>query len=246
MYALCIIDDEAEQLDGLASYYPWGQDGFSVSATFTNGRDALAWFETHNADAVLTDIKMPFITGLDVIKTLTEKGNPPLFCIMSAYDDFAFAKEAIHYGVQDYLVKPASFAEIHEAFLRLKEKLDKKKVIIPPSPLSHDENPLIAEALAIITKRPGEITLQSLADTLGINISYLSRLFKEKTGTNFQEYLLKTKMETAKVMLSGTAEYTNKDIAKALGYQDTQNFCRTFKKNVGKTPGSYRENTKNR
>jgi two-component system response regulator YesN len=97
-------------------------------------------------------------------------------------------------------------------------------------------NPLVTKTLAIIEKKLSSCTLQNIASELGVTTSYLSRLFKEETTQNFQVYLLGHKMEVAKQMLTSKVGYKNKEIAQALGYQDTQNFCRTFRKYWGTSP----------
>ena len=244
MYSLVIIDDETELLEGLSKYFPWEKIGFSVEGAFSDGRRALAYCKSHSVDVVLTDIRMPFISGLDLIQELHTASKVPLFCVMSAYDSFDYAKQAIAYGVQDYLVKPSSFEDIEKAFLKIRTILDCNTNT--PSNDSHTEDyaaPII-KALSIIRKRTRSCSLQSIAEELGINSSYLSRLFKEETGQNFQEYLVKTKMEQAELMLMGKIGYKNKEIAKALGYQDTQNFCRTFKNYFGASPQQYRKGQK--
>ncbi|MDT3357835.1 MAG: helix-turn-helix transcriptional regulator, partial [Spirochaetota bacterium] len=96
------------------------------------------------------------------------------------------------------------------------------------------------QTFAIVEKRLSSCTLQNIASELGVTTSYLSRLFKEETGQNFQDYLLSVKMETARRMLESKIGYKNKEIARALGYQDTQNFCRTFRKFFGKSPQKFK------
>ncbi|MDT4762791.1 response regulator [Sphaerochaeta sp. PS] len=241
MYTLLIIDDETELLEGLSQYFPWEKIGFTVAKAFSDGRAALAFCKSCRVDVVLTDIRMPFISGLDIIQELQKTEKPPLFCIMSAYDSFEYAKKAIEFGVQDYLVKPSSFDDIEKTFLKIRKTLDSSA--LPATNDSEDDHyaPLINKTLSIMRKRTRTSSLQSIAGELGINSSYLSRLFKEETGQNFQEYLMKLKMEIALQMLTGKLGYTNKDIAKALGYQDTQNFCRTFKGHFGSSPQQYKK-----
>ncbi|MEA4859409.1 putative response regulatory protein [bioreactor metagenome] len=240
MYTLVIVDDEKELLEGLSHYFPWESIGFVVAASFLEGRSALSYCKQHKIDVLLTDIRMPFMSGLELIASLKQLPSPPLFCIMSAYNDFEYAKQAISFGVQDYLVKPASFEEITKTFLKIRENLDGT---LPKENSKHEvegRNPLVGKTFALVEKRLGSCSLQNIASELGVTTSYLSRLFKEETGQNFQEYLLKEKMEMAKAMLAGKVGYKNKDIARALGYQDTQNFCRTFRKYWGKSPQQYR------
>ncbi len=241
MYSLVIVDDETELLEGLSQYFPWGKLGFAVEGAFTNARTALQWCKDNATDVVLTDIRMPFMSGLDLIEQLKDLQHPPLFCIMSAYNDFEYAKQAIRYGVMEYLVKPASFEEIEQTFSNIRTQLDGKVLYSATTPVAEQSlNPLITQALSIIEKRTSTCSLQSIAEELGINPSYLSRLFKEEKGLNFQDYLLQRKMEIAKTMLGGAFGYKNKEIAKALGYQDTQNFCRTFRKYYGTSPQQMR------
>lgn len=242
MYSLVIVDDETELLDGLTHYFPWESIGFVVIGSFIDGRSALE-FCTHTIpDVVLSDIRMPFMDGLQLIEALTALDPTPLFCVMSAYNDFEYAKRAISYGVQEYLVKPASFDEIRKTFLKIKTLLDGTTVAVAAQHAGPEQtNHLIAQTYAIMEKRIGTCSLQNIASELGITDSYLSRLFKEKSGRNFQEVLLEKKMETARQMLQSKVSYKNKEIAQALGYQDTQNFCRTFQKYWGKSPQKFKK-----
>jgi len=236
MYTLVIVDDETELLEGLSQYFPWESIGFSVSGSFTDARSALAFCKDHHPDVLLTDIRMPFMSGLQLIKELKQFPSPPQFCIMSAYDDFGYAKEAIGYGVLEYLVKPSSFEEIKQTFEKIRHVLDGTTPAMAPSSSFVPSNPLVTKTLVIIEKKLSSCTLQNIASELGVTTSYLSRLFKEETTQNFQEYLLTHKMEVAKQMLTSKVGYKNKEIAEALGYQDTQNFCRTFRKYWGTSP----------
>lgn len=242
MYSLVIVDDETELLEGLSHYFPWESIGFVVTGSFIDGRTALEFCRHTTPDVVLTDIRMPFMDGLQLIESLTALQPTPLFCVMSAYNDFEYAKRAIGYGVQEYLVKPSSFDEIKETFLKIRALLDGTSVPVAAHHTAQEQtNHLIAQTYAIMEKRISTCSLQNIAGELSITDSYLSRLFKEKTGRNFQEVLLEKKMETARQMLASRVNYKNKEIAQALGYQDTQNFCRTFQKYWGKSPQKFKK-----
>ncbi|HPZ15974.1 MAG TPA: response regulator [Sphaerochaeta sp.] len=242
MYSLVIVDDETELLEGLSHYFPWESIGFVVTGSFIDGRTALQYCTHNRPDVVLTDIRMPFMDGLQLLEALTALEPTPLFCVMSAYNDFEYAKRAISYGVQEYLVKPSSFDEIRETFLKIRALLDGTTVPVATHHVASEQtNHLIAQTYAIMEKRIGSCSLQNIASELSITDSYLSRLFKEKTGRNFQEVLLEKKMETARQMLASRVNYKNKEIAQALGYQDTQNFCRTFQRYWGKSPQKFKK-----
>ena len=240
MYDLIIVEDEDEVRNGLMEFFPWEKLGFHAVAAFDNGRSALEYCLKNRPDVVLTDIRMPFFSGFDLIRELSSQPDPPLFCIMTAYSDFEYAKEAIRYSVQDYIVKPASFDEISTSFRRIRERLDSANVSITPA--NSSDNPLIGRALEIIERKTASCTLASVSAELGVNSSHLSRLFKEKTGENFQSYLIKQKMKIAVSMLESRIGYKNSDIAAATGYSDVQNFCRIFTRYFGVSPQQYRKN----
>ncbi len=241
MYDLVIVEDEDEVRNGLVEFFPWEKLGFRVAADFDNGRSALDYCLQHRADVVLTDIRMSFFSGLDLIRELSAHPDPPLFCIMTAYSDFEYAKEAIRYSVQDYIVKPASLDEISSSFRRIRERLDEASAPVVAA-AGESDNPLISRAMDIIGKKTSTCTLASVSAELGVNSSHLSRLFKEKTGENFQSYLIRQKMNIAVSMLESRAGYRNSDIAEATGYSDVQNFCRIFTRCFGVSPQQYRKN----
>lgn len=243
MFSLVIVDDEFELRDGLSKYFPWAVHGFEVTGSFGDCASAFAFCKAHPVDVLLCDIRLPFQSGFDLIDMLSKEPHPPLFCIMSAYNNFDYAKQALQYGVQDFLVKPASFDEIGVVFDKLRSKLESSQ--LPAKPVTVDtknaSNPLIAKAITIMEKQTGKCSLQSVAFQLDISAPYLSRLFKETVGETFQSRLTHIRMESAKRMLESNAAYTNREIAHAIGYQDPQNFCRAFKAVAGETPQKYRD-----
>jgi Response regulator containing CheY-like receiver domain and AraC-type DNA-binding domain len=240
MYLVVVIDDEIEQLEGLVNLYPWRTKGFEVAASFSTIKKALEYFEKHTPDLVIADLMFPFGNGFDIIEYFEEKPVKPLFCILSAYNRFDYARKAMKYGVQDFLVKPASFEEISTMLDHVFSILQKTKVKKPHDAPSTG-NGQIDTAIQIIQKRTSTCTLHSTAEELMLSDAYLSRLFKEKTGENFQSYLLRVKMEQAVKMLANENTCHNKNIALSLGYTDTQNFCRVFKAYYGKSPQEYRK-----
>ncbi len=244
MYSLIIIDDEKEILDGLSNFYPWKQIGFEVIGSFSYATAALDFCERIMPDVVLTDIRLPFKSGFDVLKELCIKEPHPLFCVMSAYDEFKYAKEAIQYGVQNYLVKPVSFDELTRTFTKIKSTLDSRAVSFGSQTDTASYSTLIRHALEIMKKRTRDCTLCTVAEELEVSEAYLSRLFKKETKINFQKYLQDVKMNLAVSMLESSIKYKNREIAEALGYTDSQNFCRVFRKVYGISPQEYRERRK--
>ena len=111
-----IIDDDRVILSGLSSMLDWETHGFEVVATAANGRQGLSCFFQHMPHVVFTDIKMPVMDGLDMIKAIRADNLAARFIILSAFGEFGFAKKAIELGASAYILKtelnPESMAGI--------------------------------------------------------------------------------------------------------------------------------------
>lgn len=112
MYTILIADDEPIIRQGLKCIIDWGKKGFSIAGESSNGEDALRFILTNNPDVVLLDIRMPKLSGLEVVKQARQNGYKGKVIILSGYSDFNYAKEAISYGVQYYLTKPIDENEL--------------------------------------------------------------------------------------------------------------------------------------
>lgn len=239
MHSLLIVDDEIEQREGLSRLFPWEKHGFKVAASFGSAQDAFAWVKVHEVDVVLTDIRMPFMSGLELIRKVQELPERRIiFCLLSAYPDFRYAQEGMSLGVRHYLLKPSQFNEIASAFKEIREELERTK--LPNLALPETDNPLIGSCLDLIRQDLGQASLAGLADQLSVHPSYLSRLFRDTLGENFSTLLLRLKMQRAAELLSAEERVTNVEIAQELGYLEVQNFCRSFKQHYGMSPQSYR------
>ncbi len=107
-----IADDNKLALDALKLSIPWGNDGMTLVGTAENGPDAIKGIKASNPDIILMDIQMPGCDGLKVIEECEDKDNPRIYILISAYDNFEFAKKGIELGVKDYLLKPVDDAEL--------------------------------------------------------------------------------------------------------------------------------------
>ncbi len=126
MYRLIIVDDEEVIRNGLRSVVDWNALGFTVVGTFSNGNAALGYLREHAIDVVLADIRMPRLSGLDLARILMIDKPETLVVILSGYDDFQYAQEAIDLNVFKYLLKPIKEAQLTEVFAKLKDTLDNR------------------------------------------------------------------------------------------------------------------------
>ena len=106
MIKLLIVDDEPLVQIGIKSMLNWADYGIEICGSAMNGAAALKMIEEYSPEIVITDIRMPIMNGLDLAKTCRETyGRIPLFIILTSYEEFELARQALSYEVADYLVK---------------------------------------------------------------------------------------------------------------------------------------------
>lgn len=130
MYRIIIADDEADVRELLAKNINQSQTEFQVVATAENGREAIRLVKELKPDILVTDICMPFVSGLELIRQLQELEQPVKTVIISGYDDFSYAKQALTLGVTEYLLKPFSPDELYEVLEKIKTELERQKTMM--------------------------------------------------------------------------------------------------------------------
>lgn len=105
MIQVIIVDDEVISRVGIRNLLNWESEGYSLSAVCENGLEAMTYMESHPVDIVITDIKMPVMNGLELMKCAMEKGLQCKFILLSAFDDFVYVRQALTMGASDYLRK---------------------------------------------------------------------------------------------------------------------------------------------
>ncbi|MBR1740752.1 MAG: response regulator, partial [Lachnospiraceae bacterium] len=120
-----LVDDEMMILKGLEVLIDWEAEGCTVVGTASTGKQALQMLEEMEIDLVICDIKMPEMTGLELLqKVYEEKLSDASFVIMSGYSDFQYARTAIHYHCLEYILKPVQQSELLEIIRRVNHKKD--------------------------------------------------------------------------------------------------------------------------
>ena len=126
LYKLMIVDDEEEIRLGVIKKINWEEYGFIVVGDAENGKEALEIAEKLHPDVIMTDIKMPFMDGLELGKRIADLMPSTKIIIFSGSDDLEYAHQAIKINVVEYVLKPINSIELIEVLKRLKEKLDKQ------------------------------------------------------------------------------------------------------------------------
>ncbi len=128
MLKVLLVDDEPYVLEGLRVMVNWAANGFVICGEASNGIDALELVKMCNPDLVITDIKMPGMDGLELIKQSYEKLNSiAKFVILSGYDDFSYAKKAMNYNTRHYLLKPLDDEEISAVISKLSIEIKEER-----------------------------------------------------------------------------------------------------------------------
>ena len=127
MYKIALIDDEAVVRDGMKDLIPWEELGLELIGTAEDGEKGLLLIQEMLPDIVLLDINMPRLNGLDLAHILTK--NYPLIKIIliSGYDEFHYARQALRMGVQDYILKPVTKSEMVNLLYAIVGKLDEER-----------------------------------------------------------------------------------------------------------------------
>jgi two-component system response regulator YesN len=128
MYDVMLVDDMEISRRHIARMDLWNKDtGFRIAAEAQNGQDALDILRSRNIDLLITDIKMPKIDGIELLKEVTAENLCPCVVLLSDYEDFAYAKQGIQYGAFDYLNKPVDQDEMAGMLERVRNILLQKR-----------------------------------------------------------------------------------------------------------------------
>lgn len=248
---ILVVDDEPRSREGIKkTIIKESLEQYKV-LTASNAKEALEVIDDTKINVLITDIKMPEMSGLDLLRELKEKTKDPVVIIISAYSEFDYAHQALEMGVVNYLLKPIPKKKLMEAVekaIAIDEEKTKKGLInkiVDDTLLEANEyqslNKSIQEVMDYVEDNFNEdISLKGIAEIVHLNASYLSSLFKEELNMTFSEYLTRRRIQEAKRLLMQT-DLTINEIAEKVGYQTAKYFIKIFKQYENTTPNSYRK-----
>ena len=126
-YRVLLADDEAEIRQGISRKIDWAAQGFVLAGEAENGAEALELAEQIRPDVVLTDIKMPFMDGLELCRRLRRELPAAKLVVFSGFDDFEYARQAVSMGVSEYIMKPVNARELEEVLAGLRTQLEAQR-----------------------------------------------------------------------------------------------------------------------
>ena len=124
MLKVFLVEDETLIREGLRDRIPWEQYGFRFVGEAGDGEMALPLIRKTRPDVIITDIKMPFMDGLELSRIVKEEFPKTKILIVSGYDDFEYAREALTIGVDQYILKPVTRMNLRKVLEELKEKIE--------------------------------------------------------------------------------------------------------------------------
>ncbi len=240
MLKVAIVDDEEIVRMGLAVIISEAGRGYKVIASYANGEEALEKLLNTDVDVVVTDIRMPEMDGLELIRNLLALHANISIIILSGYNDFEYARSALRLGAEEYLLKPVDQNELFQCLDRIRVR---KYGAASNMELENNHDKRIVERLkAMIDKEySNKLSLAELSGRFFLHPKYLSRYFKSETGINITDYLIHVRMNKAKDLLLNNLDLKVYEVAEKVGYADSVFFTKLFKRMVGVAPKEYRD-----
>jgi len=127
MQKVLIIDDEPIIREGLKNVITWNEYGYEICGVGVDGRDGLNKIRSHQPDLVLLDIRMPGLSGIDLVKQVRKENNRVKIVILTAYSSFFYVKQLMGYGIESYLLKPIDEHELVEILGKISMERDEEK-----------------------------------------------------------------------------------------------------------------------
>lgn len=243
MYKLLIVDDEEIIRFSFKKLFNWTKYNIDLVHECSNGKEALDYLTNNEVDILITDIKMPIMDGISLLKELNfRKILPKAIIILSAFNEYDLIRNSFKLSADDYILK-SNYDEdeilkvINNVISKKFKKEEKAKEI------SSHEIRLVTEYLK--KNYHQNISLKYLSEKFSYNDSYLSHLISKELGVTFVEYLNNIRVTRAKELLE-TTNLKIYEISTNVGFQSVEHFSRSFKRIAGKSPKEFRQLTSDR
>lgn len=168
MYNILLVDDDAAIRFIYDRYTIWAKCGFNVKAIVSNGKEALHQLETTIFDLIITDIKMPIISGLELLELIRERGYQLPVILASTYSEFEYAQQGLRLGATDYILKPVYETTLEPILNRIKEHLDRQSLLLERESITSSK---IEEALSLYAPLEDTKQLTELFMTLSPHLN---------------------------------------------------------------------------
>ncbi|TYP71066.1 response regulator transcription factor [Paenibacillus methanolicus] len=259
MLRMLVADDDQNERDGIRYLIEKHRLPMEIKEA-KNGRRALAILQEEPFDVLLTDIRMPFMDGLQLAQEARCLKPDLRIVILSGHGEFEYARRAITLQVKHYLLKPIEPEEFLDVMRVLAADYEQQQSLLQPvaqpvkryaAPAGEDAVPsgveeahrkrAVHEVIRLIEQQfDRDLSLEQLARHVHLSGSYLSHIFKRTTGQSIVKYINQLRMEKARELLDQN-NYKIVDVCRMVGFSDISYFGVMFKSHYGLTPAQYRE-----
>ncbi len=237
---LLVAEDEDTIRNGVIKYIRLHTDRFTQIYEAKNGQEAIDLLLKYQPEILLLDVQMPLKSGIEVMQAAWNAGLQPIMVVLSGYDEFKYAHQALRYGAKEYLLKPVRASDILKCLNELVDKYIGAEEKVVSGEDAEQIGHLIKAAREYIGEHYHEnLSLNDVAEQVGISGGYLSTLFTQQLNCGFVDYLNQVRIERACCYLEQKC-FKNYEIAFRVGFRDEKYFSKVFKKVMGMTPREYR------
>lgn len=224
-----MVDDEYLELEQLTQLIYKRYPNWTVFPA-EDGAEALTIASAHLIHLALLDIHLSGESGLDLAEKLQSLSKSIEFVIITAYQDFEYAKRAIKLNAIDYIVKPIIQKELYEVLDSIEKKSSTPSV-----------TPLLEKGMKFVQNNyVKNIHLQDVAEHIHVSANYLSKKFNDELHASFNDYLAQLRINQAKKLMVEHPEYSLQYISDAVGYSSQNYFTNSFKKYEQMTPTQFK------
>lgn len=252
MWKVMIVEDEFFVRESVKELIRWGELGFELVAEAGDGEEALELIMKDPPDLVITDIMMPRMDGVELLKETRKAGINSKFVMLTCMGDFEYMRQAMEYGASNYILKLSmSVNDLRETLGKINKELMLSKklpgnvrmysVTISDKKISHPELNKIVKYME--QNYDKDISVKSLAQYVMMGENYVSALFKKKMGKTLIHYLHEIRVKQAMYYLTET-DMTIHEIGLKVGFVNDNYFIKIFKRITGTTPSQYRQTVK--
>jgi two-component system, response regulator YesN len=240
-----VIEDDISAAQRYATYVEQHDNQFKVVSIATSIEEARNSFAKSKPDVVISDIQLPGASGLDLLQEFRASGWTGQAVVVSGYDSFGYARQAIQSEVMDYLLKPVFQEDFNLLLERLKQRLRycyfaASESTSEPGSAQSKPDYIVRTMHYIETHFASNMTLTQIASEACVSEPYLSSSFHKYCGMTVFAYIKQVRVnEARKLLLTSSMEV--KEIAAAVGMQDLSYFYRCFKRHTGVTPKEFKE-----
>jgi two-component system response regulator YesN len=237
MVKIVVADDEFQARQAIVQLLRKYPDEWTVVGEARNGEETLTSVIEHRPELLITDIRMPVYSGIEVMEKAKRIVPNIQVILLSGFSDFEYAQQAVRQGAFDYLLKPCPYQEIlttvRRAITQKGERGSSEAEAVYTQVISHI-------ILQIHQRYRNELTLKEIAEVMGMNADYLSTVFREEVGETFSNYLARYRIDKAKQLLKELPLKVY-EVAEQVGYKRYKYFVKVFKSIVGVTPAEYKK-----